>query len=117
MGWLVDWLSRLAETAQRDYDVSAPVFIAIFVASVPVFYVALAVAAKEVIRLRRQSMPLRSGRLSISVAVLALSWLSPYVYVMIWGHDLPWYVWAVIATLLVVGAIRLGRSIRVRMRK
>ena len=80
---LIDWLRHLAALAEHDYHVSAPILVTIYLVSIPVFWVALALAVKEAVRLRRQALPYRGQRLSLSLLVLALrgylptsTWLS-----------------------------------------
>ena len=57
---------------------------------------------EALVRLRRQALPYRGQRLSLSLLVLALAWRSPYLYVVIQGRNLPWFVWVLLAALVLV---------------
>jgi hypothetical protein len=113
--WLSEQVHHVASVATR-YHVSAPILVTIYLVSIPVFWIALALAVKEAVRLRRQGLPYRGQRLSLSLLVLALAWLSPYLYVVIQGRNLPWFVWTLLGVLVLVTGWRPLRTVRNRVR-
>lgn len=85
-----DWILALSE----NYSVNPYIFASIYVGAIPFFTVSVA----WIIRNKRKRKPLVLPILSTG---LCLS--SAYIYIMIAGENVPWWVYGIIAILLVYG--------------
>lgn len=85
------------------YGVDPVVFAAIYVGAIPVF---LAASAWLVRRWRA------GGSVALPGALTALSFVAAYLYVAIAGRGLPWWVWAVLASVVGLGGWSAVRGLR-----
>ncbi|MBB3032730.1 hypothetical protein [Alteriqipengyuania lutimaris] len=86
-----EWI--LAQGAQ--YNVNPYVFVAIYVGAIPFFLVSIAWLVKRA----------RAGRSTVLPTMLAgFFFVSAYLYLAIFGQDIPVWVWIFLAALIVYGA-------------
>jgi len=86
-----DWI--LAQGAQ--YNVNPYVFVAIYVGAIPFFLASIAWLVKRA----------RAGRSTVLPTMLAgFFFVSAYLYLAIFGQDIPVWVWIFLAALIAYGA-------------
>ena len=106
-GAIVAWVQGMLVTARVRYGVNPLVWFIIAVASAPPFYLILAWA------LRALARGDRSRAFALAGACLFL-FLSPWYYVLVAGHDLPWWVYGLMAVFAAWCVVSLVRSLRKR---
>ena len=102
-------LSRIRELMQisRDtYNVEPVIFLVIYLAAAPVFYYSLV----RTIRALAKGLGNEAMRWS---AVFLCAVVAPFVYVLLFGRNLPWWVYGIIAVLVGLGV----RSLVVKLRR
>ena len=98
-------IEALTQTARDSYSVDPAVFLVIYLASAPLFYYALFRMIRALAKnLRNEIMPWSAVFLCATVA--------PFVYVLVFGRNLPWWVYGIIALLIGQGAFFLVRKLR-----
>jgi len=86
-----DWI--LAQGAQ--YNVNPYIFVAIYVGAIPFFLASIAWLVKRA----------RAGRSTVLPTMLAgFFFVSAYLYLAIFGQDIPLWVWIFLAALIAYGA-------------
>lgn len=91
--------------ARENYAVDPVAFIVIYLASVPFFYFSIYRMVRAVARRRQQELVVWS-------TVFLGATAAPFLYVLFFGRNLPWWVYAVIALLLGQGVYSLVRKLR-----
>ena len=99
-----DWFLGLG----AQYGVDPIVFGAIYVGAIPFFLMSIGWLVRR----------LRAGQ-SIVLPVLCAGFcfVSAYLYLAVAGHDIPIWVWSVLALLIAYGAFSTIRDVRKRARK
>jgi hypothetical protein len=99
------WLQEMMRTARETYGVNPVIFLVIYLGCAPFWYYSLFRTLRAVARkIPGQVLPWSMVFLVTSVA--------PFVYVMIFGRNLPWWVYGVIAALVVESVWTLYRRVR-----
>ncbi len=94
-----EWI--LAQGAQ--YGVNPYVFVAIYVGAIPFFLASIAWLVKRA----------RAGRSTVAPTMAAgFFFVSAYIYLAIFGQDIPLWVWIFLAALIVYGAVSTIRDTR-----
>ena len=107
---MIDALTHLWTHVLRlgdHYGVDAALFAALYLAHHPLFWGTMAWLAARV----RRKQPTQGV-----VALGAFFWVMPYLYVLVFGHGLPWWAYAVAGVVLVVGGAHAVREVRRRLR-
>lgn len=92
----------------KKYGVNPLVFAIIYFGAIPFFFAAVAWIVKNA----------RAGRsFTLPMLLAGLLFISPYLYLMVAGHDVPWWVYAFIAALLIFSAVSTFRKIRAKVRQ
>ena len=102
---IVSFLQELFQTARVEYGVNPAVFVAIYLACVPVFYYSL---FRTLRALRRQ----QGNEVMLWSAIFLCSTVAPFVYVLFFGRNLPWWAYAIIVILVGQGILALVMRIR-----
>ncbi len=98
-----DWLLSLG----AQYNVNPYVFGAIYVGAIPFFFASIAWLVKRA----------RAGRSTVLPTMLAgCCFVSAYIYLAIFGQDIPLWVWIFLAVLILYGAWSTIRDTRRRIR-
>ena len=97
-------LRALMTAARDDYGVDPVAFLVIYLASVPFFYFSIFRMIRALARRRQQEIIVWS-------AVFLGSTAAPFIYVLFFGHNLPWWVYVVIALLIGQGVFSLVRRL------
>ncbi len=98
-------IRRLMEEARSIYGVDPLAFIIIYLVSVPFFYYSIFRMIRALARRLQHEILLWS-------AVFLASTAAPFLYVLFFGKNLPWWVYAVIAVLIGQGVYSLIRRLR-----
>lgn len=90
------------------YGVDPIVFGAIYVGAIPFFLMSIGWLVRR----------LRAGRSTVLPVLCAgFCFVSAYLYLAVAGHDIPIWVWAVLALVIAYGAFSTIRDVRKRARK
>jgi ABC-type Co2+ transport system permease subunit len=92
-------------SAQENYAVNPVAFLVIYLVSVPFFYYSIYRMVRALARRRQQEILLWS-------TVFLGSAAAPFLYVLVFGRNLPWWVYVVIAVLIGQGVYSLIRRLR-----
>lgn len=98
-----DWLLALG----AQYNVNPYVFGAIYVGAIPFFFASIAWLVKRA----------RAGRSTVVPTLLAgFFFVSAYLYLGIYGQDIPLWVWILLGALILYGAWSTVRDTRAKIR-
>jgi hypothetical protein len=86
-------ITGLMNTAREVYGVDPIIFLVIYFISVPFFYYSL-------FRMLRAIAKKFGNEIMLWSAVFLCANVAPFLYVMAFGHNLPWWVYVVIALLI-----------------
>ena len=98
-------IRQIMHSARENYGVDPVAFIVIYFVSVPFFYFSIFRMVRAIARRRQQDLVVWS---TIFLAATA----APFLYVLFFGRNLPWWVYGVIALLLGQGVYSLVRRLR-----
>ncbi len=98
-------IGRLMQGARETYGVDPVVFIVIYFVSVPFFYFSIYRMVRALAKKRQQEI------LVWSMVFLGAT-AAPFLYVLFFGRNLPWWVYVVIAALIGQGVWSLVRKLR-----
>jgi ABC-type Co2+ transport system permease subunit len=110
---MIEWFDRVVlgairgimHSAQESYAVDPVVFLVIYLVCVPFFYYSIYRMVRALARRRQQEILLWS-------TVFLGSTAAPFLYVLVFGRNLPWWVYVVIALLIGQGVYSLVRRLR-----
>ena len=102
---LLSQLQSLMRTARDTYAVNPVVFLVLYLACVPVWYYSL-------FRTIRAPAARSANAIMLWSAIFLLSTVLPFVYVMLFGRNIPWWVYVLIAVLIGQGLLSLVRKVR-----
>jgi hypothetical protein len=98
-------IGALMQASRDTYRVDPVVFLVIYLASAPVFYYSLV----RTIRALARRLGKEAMRWS---AVFLCAVVAPFLYVLFFGRNLPWWVYGIIAVLVGQGACSLVMKLR-----
>lgn len=105
---IINWIGDLSVTIRARHGVNPSVFLALSAVCGPLFYWSLYQMARTIKRDRS-----KFGRW---VLIFLAATVTPYLYVLIFGRNLPWWMYAVLAAMIglgirqIVGKLRSGRD-------
>ena len=102
---VISWIEGLARTAREEYGVNPVIFLAIYLACVPVFYYSL-------FRMLRALAKRLGKQVMLWSAIFLGTNVAPFLYVLLFGRNLPWWVYGVIALLVGQGVLSLVLKLR-----
>ncbi len=98
-------IQSLMQTARDTYGVDPIIFLVLYFGCVPFWYYSLFRTIRALAR--------RSGNaILLWSAVFLAANVIPFLYVMLFGRNLPWWVYGLIAVLIGMGLFSLVRKIR-----
>ena len=103
--YLLAQVQSLMRTARETYGVNPVVFLVLYFACVPVWYYSL-------FRTIRAAAARSANAILLWSAIFLLSTVLPFVYVMLFGRNIPWWVYVLIAVLIGQGLFSLVRKVR-----
>lgn len=104
MDWnaVKDWFIGLG----TKYGVNPIIFGSIYVGAIPFFTLSVAWLVRNVRRKRSIAVPLLCA---------SFCFVSAYLYLLVAGHDIPLWVYGVLAAMIVFGAYSTVRKVRARL--
>lgn len=104
MDWnaVKDWFIGLG----TKYGVNPIIFGSIYVGAIPFFTLSVAWLVRNVRRKRSITLP---------VLCASFCFVSAYLYLLVAGHDIPLWVYGVIAAMIIFGAYSTVRKVRTRL--
>jgi DMSO/TMAO reductase YedYZ heme-binding membrane subunit len=102
---LVSIIQGLVQAAREKYGVNPAIFLTIYLACVPLFYYSLFHTLRALRRHLGKEVMLWS-------AIFLCSTVAPFVYVLLFGRNLPWWAYTVIAILIGQGVLALVMKLR-----
>ncbi len=99
-GDIIQLLQQWLQTTRAKYGVDPIIFLILMTACAPLFYYSIyrmvrAIAAKS------------KAQVNIWSMVFLLSTILPYLYVLAFGHGMPWWVYLIVAAMMAQGAYTL----------
>ena len=101
---LISWLQGIQQTALERYGVDPIVWLIIATAASPVFYYSIYRLVKALARKQGNQIMLWS-------TVFLATTVAPYIYVLLFGRNLPWWIYAAMALLIGQGVYSLVRKL------
>jgi len=101
---VLGWVQGVMQSARANYGVDPLVFIIIYFASVPFFYYSLFRMVRALARKLKNEIMLWS-------TIFLAATVAPFLYVLFFGRNLPWWVYAIIALLIGQGVYSLIRKL------
>ncbi len=98
--YIISQLHQIAQAARENYGVDPVVFLFIYLASVPVFYYSL-------FRTLRALARKLGNEIMLWGAVFLCANIAPFLYVIIFGRNIPWWVFGLMAILVGQGVLSL----------
>ncbi len=105
--WVVDWIKGVIAASRANYSVDPIIFLVISVIAAPSFYY-------SIYRVIRAAVKRNVKDLMLWGLIFGVSTIAPYVYVLFFGRNLPWWVYVVIGLIVAQGVYSLLRKIRGR---
>jgi hypothetical protein len=107
--WVIDTAKGLIEASRTNYGVDPLIFVIISTIASPAFYYGLYRLIRAVVK--------RNGReIMLWGPIFGCAFIAPYIYVLFFGRNLPWWVYVVIALLVAQGVYSVVRKIRGKKR-
>ena len=103
--FLVSRLQSLMQTARETYGVDPFIFLGLYLGCTPFWYY-------SIFRTLRSVAARNPNAILLWTAVFMLATVIPFVYVMAFGRNIPWWVYALIAVLVIQGLYSLVRKLR-----
>ncbi len=105
MRFLVAWIDGLMRTARSTYRVDPVVFLVLYLLSAPGVYYAR-------FRMIRAAAARRANKALFWSTVFLCAVVAPFLYVLVFGRNLPWWVYAVIVLVVGQSVFSLVRKLR-----
>lgn len=99
------WVQELMRVARQVYGVDPVIFLGLYLGCAPVWYFSL-------FRTLRALAARRVQQVMIWSSVFMLATVLPFLYVLLFGHNIPWWVYVLILLLVVQGLYGLVRKVR-----
>jgi len=103
--FLLGRIEALMQASRETYRVDPVVFLVIYLISVPVFYYSLV----RTIRAIAKGLGNEAMRWS---GVFLCAIVAPFLYVLVFGRNLPWWVYGIIGLLIGQGVLSIALKIR-----
>lgn len=97
-------IRQMMQAARVNYGVDPIVFIVIYLSSVPFFYY-------SIFRMVRALARKRGNEIMVWSMIFLAATAAPFLYVLFFGRNLPWWVYVVIALLIGQGVYSLIRRL------
>jgi hypothetical protein len=103
--FIVTKLDEIMRQAIDQYGVNPVIFLVIFLGCAPFFYYSL-------FRMMRAIAKKRGKEVLVWSTVFLCATAAPFIYVLFFGRNLPWWVYGIIALLIGQGIFSLIRKLR-----
>ena len=108
MGVLTSWWTGIVSFVQATYHVNPYWFIFWYVLSIPIYWWGLFDIARGTYHAAKYRTLSEWRVILRGVVVNRLAWVMPYAYVMIVARELPWFIWAFLAVMIVCSSTYFG---------
>jgi len=102
---ILDWVGKQMTAARETYGVDPVVFLALLFGASPVFYY-------SIYRMVRAVAKRRLNEVTVWSMIFLLSTVAPYLYVLVAGRNIPWWVYIIIGLVVAQGIWSLVRRLR-----
>jgi hypothetical protein len=102
---LISATEGILQTARDNYGVDPVIFLVIYLAAGPVFYYSLFRTLQAITKKQGRELMLWS-------AIFLCASAAPFVYVLFFGHNIPWWVYTIIGLLICQGGFSLTMKLR-----
>ncbi len=103
--FVLTWVEALMRSARDTYGVDPVVFLVIYLLAAPVFYYSLFRTARAMARRLGNEVALWSG-------VFLCAVVAPFLYVLFFGRNLPWWVYGAIGVLIGQSVLSVALKLR-----
>jgi hypothetical protein len=103
--YIISKINEITQAARQNYGVNPVIFVVIYLGSVPIFYYSL-------FRTLRALAKKYGNELMLWSAIFLCANLAPFLYVLLFGRNMPWWVYGIIALLIGQGVISLIMRLR-----
>jgi hypothetical protein len=103
--YVISKIEELIQAARDNYGVNPVVFLAIYLACVPFFYYSLFRTFRALAKRLLKDVMLWS-------AIFLCANVAPFLYVLFFGRNIPWWVYGIIALLIGQGVLSLVMKLR-----
>jgi hypothetical protein len=105
LDYVISKIEELLRMARDNYGVNPVVFLIIYLVCVPVFYYSLFRTF--------QSVTKKLGKeVMLWAAIFLCANVAPFIYVIFFGRNIPWWVYGIIALLIGLGILSLIMKLR-----
>ncbi len=102
---ILDWVGKQMTAAREIYGVDPVVFLALLFGASPVFYF-------SIYRMVRAVAKRRLNEVTVWSMIFLLSTVAPYLYVLVAGRNIPWWVYIIIGLVVAQGIWSLVHRLR-----
>jgi hypothetical protein len=103
--YVLSKITEMTRVARDTYGVDPVVFVTIYLLCAPVFYYSL-------FRTLRALAKKLANEIMLWSAILLCAIVAPFLYVLIFGHNMPWWVYGIITLLVGQGILSLVMKLR-----
>lgn len=103
--YVISKIEELIQTSRDTYGVNPVVFVGIYLVCVPIFYYSLFRTFRALAKKLGKEVMLWS-------AIFLCTNVLPFVYVLFFGRNIPWWVYGIIAILIGQGVLSLVMKLR-----
>jgi len=107
MAFVVDKVQGWMRAARETYSVDPIVFVVLLVACAPFFYF-------SIYKLIRAIAKKSSNGIALWASVFLGSAALPYLYVLVFGRNMPWWIYIIIGLLVAQGVYTLVKKLRAK---
>jgi hypothetical protein len=102
---IISKIEELMQTARDNYGVNPVIFLIIYLVCAPLFYYSLFRTFRALAKKLRKEAMLWS-------AIFLCSTVAPFIYVLFFGRNIPWWVYGIIAILIGQGILSFVMKLR-----
>lgn len=103
--YIISQIDQLMTAARENYGVNPIVFLVIYLGCAPVFYYSIYKTIRALAKKHANEIMLWSG-------IFLFVTVAPFLYVLIFGRNIPWWVYVIIAILIGQGVLSLVMKLR-----
>jgi hypothetical protein len=103
--YVISKINEFMQTARETYNVNPVIFLVIYLVCVPVFYYSL-------FRTLRALAKKLGNEVMLWSAIFLGATAAPFVYVLIFGRNIPWWVYGIITLLIGQGVFSFVMKLR-----
>jgi hypothetical protein len=102
---IIPMIEEVMQTARDNYGVNPVIFLIIYLVCAPLFYYSLFRTFRALAKKLRKEVMVWSASFLCSI-------VAPFIYVLLFGRNLPWWVYGIIAILIGQGILSFVMKLR-----